>query len=438
MAQAEEVKRDLGTMEGDNAKLTVHGYGYAVEGHDFGGVTIEEDDTFVLNDVSAWSGFSGDGIVNSGTLEVNASEHSTTFGESILNNGSMQLNSNKTITFADKLYGEGSTDITGTGTVVFNSQLEQDNLEITDATVEIGASDLNVLNAIKNNGVLRLGSGELTNDIVGFDGRVELSGDVTVNSGISNNALAVGTYKLVLGQDGKLELGSFTTDGSELDARNSNMDELSLGDTLLNGDLTSKIDVDLDNITSDTFAASSVDGDGKIDIADVSLSGDSIYRHTHVQIADGDITSAIKTSIEEVSTQDHTYKVSYSNGDLVFTSDANASLVSAVRDGDMAEYVLTGTESVEYGLSTYSSNFDQMDSVGTLADDLVVNGTGEYEIVGDDKGGILIDSDHSLTIKGVSNISGFSGPFVDNENGELTIEDSNVSSSILNNSSMQI
>ena len=29
MAQAEEVKRDLGTMEGDNAKLTVHGYGYA-------------------------------------------------------------------------------------------------------------------------------------------------------------------------------------------------------------------------------------------------------------------------------------------------------------------------------------------------------------------------------------------------------------------------
>ena len=47
----EEVAKDLGTMQGENATLTVRGNNFAVHGNNYGGVTINDDDTLILDNV---------------------------------------------------------------------------------------------------------------------------------------------------------------------------------------------------------------------------------------------------------------------------------------------------------------------------------------------------------------------------------------------------
>jgi hypothetical protein len=436
MGSDEEVARDLGEMQGDNATLTVTGNNFAVHGNGYGGVTINDDDTFILDNVSSWSGFDGTSITNAGTLRVNSTTTNTEFGEQLTNTGTMELTGSKTIEFKDALTGaDGETTIDSTGTVKFDSTLQQNKLTITSGSVEVKASDIDVTNTIDNSGTIKLGAGELRTGIKGSTGSVETTGDVTLTKSIVGNALDISTHALTIAAGGSLDVRAFTNgDGATFDSSNNNrMDEIKLGSANIAKDLSSTIDVDLENITADKFIATMATGNGKISIDNLNVTGESEYRHTHVNVANDVIKDYVTQTVNETGV----YTLRYSDGDLIFKNAGIETLVSAVRDGDSAEYNLEDTENIADGVASYENTETPDERIGTLAQDLVVNGNGN-SIDGAEMGGILIDSNKTLSINNVSDADNFDGDFVDNESGTLNITDSKITSGITNNKTLNI
>ena len=339
MSANELVNKDLETMEGDNATLTVNGNNFAVEGNEFGGVTIEEDDTLVLNNVSAWSGFNGNGITNKGTVDVNADTTDTEFGETFENTGNLNIGGSADVTFdADVIGATGEIAVNTTGEVNFNDDVTQKDLTINSGVVNVDAGDLNITNTVENDGTLNLTGDEALTSSISGEGRTNINGSISTNKDIEQGALGVAEGKTFstsanttvneeLNNDGTISnAGNLYVNGDDqtLGAITNNAGDLYLqgsGDYVADKDITQNAvnigaDVTLDNnakLTAD------ITNEGTLKSTGDNINGNVLNDDGHVILEGGEFSHEI-TGYGTTSLDADTVNNGLINQDIVETN----------------------------------------------------------------------------------------------------------------------
>ena len=184
MTAAETVGENLGQLEGGTgAKLDVNGGGFAINGGTYTGITVSEGQTLTFTNVSDVTGFANDtAVTNGGTLEITGSK----FTSKIANNASMTLSGTNTLNGA--ISGTNGQTVISTGITTVGAALSQKDLTVeSGAGLNIAANNLNITNAVKNDGTVTLGSGTLgssiTDKTTAATGKTVINGDVTITSG---------------------------------------------------------------------------------------------------------------------------------------------------------------------------------------------------------------------------------------------------------------
>ena len=191
---------------------------------------------------------------------------------------------------------------------------------------------------------------------------------------------------------GTLALSSLKTASaaSTIDTQNGHIDAHSLGNVNLGigSNLNVAIDAAINGTPQgDSFAIDSfTSGTSKLNINSVLLSSGSNYRHSDVQL----ITTTAGTPTDVYArvsgsgvatngagvTGTYNYVYNATNGKLHFNNTAINNLMTAVRDGDVSTYILTGNENVRQDALSYSA--DTPTSLGTMfGSSLLIDGTSD-------------------------------------------------------------
>ena len=180
----EIVDDDLGQLEGGTgAKLDVDGDGHAIIGGDENdGIIVSSGQTLTFKDVSDVTGFTDDtAVTNGGTLGITGSK----FTSKIANSGTMTLSGTNTLNGA--ISGANGATTVSTGTTTFGADLTQKDLTVASgAGLNIAANNLNITNAVKNDGTVTLTGGTLKSSIANntaTTGKTVIDGDVTIQNG---------------------------------------------------------------------------------------------------------------------------------------------------------------------------------------------------------------------------------------------------------------
>ncbi len=284
---------------------------------------------------------------------------------------------------------------------------------------------------------------------------LKTGGTYEFNNTVSGNALNLNNgANVVLGsasqQDsttsyGTLNLVSLKTVGtsSTIDSQNGHIDAHSLGNVNLGSNLNVAIDASINGTPQgDSFAIDSfTSGTSKLNINSVLLSSGSNYRHSDVQLITttagtpsyvyGRVTgSGVATNGEGV-TGTYNYVYNATNGKLHFNNTAINNLMTAVRDGDVSTYILTGNENVRQDALTYSA--DTPTSLGTMfGSSLLIDGTSDNhygidasyvdgtEVKG--HGGIFVEANKDLTAQHLGSATitkDANGNYIFDENGRV-------------------
>ena len=128
---------DLGALTG--ASLSISGNGHTIDGAGFGGMTIADNQTVSLNDVTV-KGFSGAFAENNGTMNIAASAGN-------------ELNLNSGIS------GSGDINAKGDGKLNINSNIAANKMTVSGGELNLksGSELANVENFVANGGVLNVG-----------------------------------------------------------------------------------------------------------------------------------------------------------------------------------------------------------------------------------------------------------------------------------------
>ena len=126
---------DLGALTGES--LSISGNGHTIDGAGFGGMTIADNQTVSLNDVSV-KGFSG------------------AFAE---NNGTINLKSDTKSDIDSGIIGNGKINVAGAGEININSDIAANKMTVSGGELNLksGSELANVENFVANGGVLNVG-----------------------------------------------------------------------------------------------------------------------------------------------------------------------------------------------------------------------------------------------------------------------------------------
>ena len=126
---------DLGALTG--ASLSISGNGHTIDGAGFGGMTIADNQTVSLNDVTV-KGFDG------------------AFAE---NNGTMNLKSDTKSDIDSGIIGNGKINVAGAGEININSDIAANKMTVSGGELNLksGSELANVENFVANGGVLNVG-----------------------------------------------------------------------------------------------------------------------------------------------------------------------------------------------------------------------------------------------------------------------------------------
>ena len=126
---------DLGALTG--ASLSISGSGHTIDGAGFGGMTIADNQTVSLNDVTV-KGFSG------------------AFAE---NNGTINLKSDTKSDIDSGIIGNGKINVAGAGEININSDIAANKMTVLGGELNLksGSELANVENFVANGGVLNVG-----------------------------------------------------------------------------------------------------------------------------------------------------------------------------------------------------------------------------------------------------------------------------------------
>lgn len=177
--------------------------------------------------------------------------------------------------------------------IVFNDKItSQDNSSIININSE---------NALKNapsSGVV-----VLNNDMSGYTGDVNLHhGTIKVG--------ANGTF---------FNPNNFNISGCTLDFANSVVQQYSLGNLNITGDLDMKVDADLLHNSMDTIKADSINSGGVINISNINLLTDSVTNNKTLSFADDNLKgSVVYTGSDDIFSKIYRYNVMYDRDNGTF------------------------------------------------------------------------------------------------------------------------
>ena len=182
---------DLGVLTGES--LSISGNGHTIDGAGFGGMTIADNQTVSLNDVTV-KGFDG------------------AFAE---NNGTINLKSDTKSDIDSGIIGNGKINVAGAGEININSDIAANKMTVSGGELNLknGTELSNVENFVANGGVLNVGDQTLNLKKAEFNDGSTLAVNVKSDGNgllkAENLTINGGNLKATLGQ-GIVEKGSKT------------------------------------------------------------------------------------------------------------------------------------------------------------------------------------------------------------------------------------
>ncbi len=365
-------------------------------------------------------------IANSGTVnndgQFTISKGSVNNTGSILGSGDLQ--NKDSLTNANRIEQGSITNNGGTllnnGTIKVASLTNSNNGKITT-----NANNLNVTGgSIDNKATLEFTGGTINTKVTGANGITSIlagSSSVTIASTIEKNTLRLDSGTAKLGTTGNINsIAGLVANGGALDIANSQVDDVKLGDVVLNLDLSLSIDAYLagENPTIDHLSANSINANGHtIYIDQINIRNDATKSMPIVkEVADEILRNSIKlgNNAKNVNTAKESYLITYSTGtgELTF---GYMTLQGAI------------ASDVEQKVYNMSSEHDETVSgnLGTLnGNSLVVNGNGKA-IIGTDNPvaqGVIVNSGKELTFSNVSDFKGFDTAIENKTGGIINID----------------
>ena len=379
----ENVNRDLGAMEGENATLTIEGETKAINGDNHAGITVANGQTLNVNNVSSYNGFTT-ALTNAGTLNINGVVFEDNTTADINNTGSVVLTG--TNEFNGKITGTTGTIAVNGGSTEFKGTVTQATLSIVSGSVTANASNLtaNIVNAdsltftggANANTITGVGktiisgatsnTGSITQGTLQTDAVLTNTGSVTVNTTLTNTAGI--SNKGTLTVKGTNNLGSITDASTPTGILNAE------------GTLTAN-----DNITQNTVKVNS----GKLTVTEgkditastIAITAAEATLEGNASNLKGDISNAGNLNLTGGTTQGNITGVGYTNvsGNLIVDNYAisdntmvlKSGEVSVTNDGSLA---LGGLTAQGGTLNTQNGVIDNPIALGVV--DLATSGVG--------------------------------------------------------------
>ena len=353
-----------------------------------------------------------------------------------------------TIALSGDFIGNSATATTGTaqGGAIYNSgvmTLKADTRDMLfkDNKTIVGTTE--TLNDIHNGGTVNMLASE--GHSITFGGTITDSatpkgtinigdsthkGTVAFNNTVTQKAINLNGGTIHLNSDDALHVGTFTNNGCTLDLITDAIETQSLGNLVLNNDLSLALDANASNGTIDTLTATSVTANGKnlvLDKINIYADGDNLSMTIS---SNPDLQAIIKLAAEPVvSGTTHSYTAVYNsaNGVITFTQ-GDLNLAGTVQATEPLErtYDMARDEEVLTNLGTIGGGDGAKVTVNT-------NG---YNVIGNGNAGVVIDSNQTLEINGAGTWSGFesdNGGVIYNS-GTMTLDSSADGINFTNNS----
>ncbi len=243
---------------------------------------------------------------------------------------------------------------------------------------------------------------------------------------------------------GVLSLSNFSNDanGGLINVQNNHIDGQSFGNLTLNSNIDLYINSDLANGVSDTFSATSLSGDGKLNIVDIDLLSDSESTVT-TKVCNSVLKDAVTLAVNSVDGAVRSYAVIYDNsqvdgGYLTYSPSIETNLVVVNRNtANQRVYVLAADEDIAADIASIG---DSSTSIGTMGGEegavFTVSGNNNYTVYGGGNSGITINTGRTLNVENIGSLNsdgsvkagwqGFNGTLFENNGGTLSLTGTNV------------
>ncbi len=276
-------------------------------------VTFTNNNTTTVNNTLTNSGE----IANLDTLTVKATNDlGSITGTGILNTqGTITANENIT-----------QSSVSNSGTLVI-AEGKTVTAELTNArNANLTASASSIVGPVSNAGTINFSGGTTQGEIKGYagnSGTINVNGDLNIAHAISANTLVLNDTTTTNLTTGSLNLAGLVVNGGVLNTQNNVVDNIALGNVVLNNNLNVSIDADLSGKTpsADYFQAASINDNGyNIIISNIIVLADptEIAAPIVINIADAVLKDVFTLSADEITVEGadsaKSYYVTYSKG----------------------------------------------------------------------------------------------------------------------------
>lgn len=254
-------------------------------------------------------------------------------------------------------------------------------------------------------------------DIYLYGGKLSIGQNATLNTNFDN-------------PDGLINDNNFTVAGdSILNTANGIIGTFAPETFNINAALKYEFDIDLANTKSDKLVGATINNGGSLNLSVLNIISDSDVENLKITYSDTNIGGALEDDYT-ITTSSATYDVTAGNDDtgsyLLFTKTGEAGgLANAIKNASDVYSITSGSDEV---VTAWQGN--------NLLADLVINGNGQAITTENNLDGINIDSSRTLTMNGVSDMTGFNYAF--SNDGTVKLTNTTISDNIINNGTLEI
>lgn len=416
---------NLGVQNGEGSTLNVFGHNYTVNVNPDKQWIIGSGKTVNLNDLTMQNA-NRTAIVNSGILNIkNVTFKNNT--KDITNNNSLTFSGTNSVNTID---GNGTTTINGTftnrGSITQNQVINYGNITnigtldgnlTNDGTITSSAS--NIYAVVSNTGTMNLTGGITKNHISGT-GTINVQGDLNVATKIDGNTLVLQGGTTTIITTGTLNLNGLTANGGAINAQNSKMDNLNLGNVVLNNDLNISIDADLDVQTADKINGTSITANGHHIIIDsINILADATEdMPIEINVADSVLKSTVQLSGNPIYVAGVKENINY----LVTYSTGTGNLTFYY--GDLNSAVHLTASQRNYTMASDEIVIRDLGAMEDLQDVLNIHGN-NYNIIGNNFEGITVGDGNTLRVNNVNEFKNFKTAINNSADGVVNIKNTN-------------
>lgn len=330
------------------------------------GMVVSEDTNVIIRNVEELSGFDNALTNDGGTLSIVDSNITGNTGDADIINedGTVNINaSTKDVTIGSEdtdyaLLSDGGTiNVKGSNSVTFNGDISGDDTQMnisTDTTFNGEVSDMNIA---QTSGTVNVND-DLTSGDYTLDGgtlNVNEEGSFSPDEFMLNN----GTVNISDESAFSPEVNTFN--GGNINAANGSMGDLNFNDLTLNGTTNLAVDVDMNNGVMDTISASSVNGDGKINVNQFNLTSETNNPNIIIDFADETIRDHVGTDISSIEGKIFKYNVGYNPETGQFNFAGGGRNSKGYSPSVMASPVAAQMQGYLTQLNSYDEAFRNMD-----------------------------------------------------------------------------